>query len=110
MKTISHVKDKKITIMERINVEDEDGFTTQKLEPLPGAENIWAYYRHAKASEFYEAAKLNTKIECIFEINWKNDIDVTMKIKYKNQLYDISQIDDFEGYKESLKIYAYKID
>lgn len=106
----NHIKDKKITLMKNVDIQDDNGFITRKLEPLPGGENIWAYYRHAKASEFYAAAKLNTKIECIFEINWRNDIDISMKIKYKNEMYDISQIDDFEGYKKTLKIFAYKID
>ena len=104
-----HIKDKKITIMAITETVDNEGFRTQNLKPLKGGENIWAYYRHFKASDFYEAAKLNTKAECIFEINWRNNINETMKIKYKNDIYDISQIDDFEGYKNKLKIYAYKI-
>lgn len=104
------IKDKKITIMRSIEVEDEDGFgTMQKFIPLKGGENIWAYYRHISGKEFFQAAKLNTKSECIFEINWRKDINTSMRIKYRDELYEICQIDDFEGYKKDLKIYAYKI-
>ncbi|EDS77624.1 putative phage head-tail adaptor [Clostridium botulinum C str. Eklund] len=105
----THIKDKKITIMTYTDTKDECGFTIQEFIPLPSGENIWAYYRHTKASEFYAAATLNTKIECVFEINWRDDINTAMRIKYKDELYEISQIDDYEGYKGTLRIYAYKI-
>lgn len=105
------LKDKKISIVTLHKGRDEDGYPTgQELKPIPGGENIWAYYRHSTGKEFYEAAKTNVKVEAIFMINWRNDVKTSMQIKYKNELYNITQIDDFEGYKESLKIYTYKID
>ncbi|GAA0121739.1 hypothetical protein UT300018_10550 [Clostridium faecium] len=105
------LKDKKISIVTLQEGKDEDGYPTGKeLKPIPGGENIWAYYRHSTGKEFYEAAKINVKVEAIFVINWRNDITISMQIKYKNELYKITQIDDFEGYKRELKIYAYKVD
>lgn len=110
MKNNRHLRDKKITIMQITTVQDEDGFNEEKLIPLPDGENIWAYYRHASANEFYAAHTTNIKVEAIFEIAYRDDIDTYCKIKYKNELYKITQIDDFEGYKKHLKIHACKVD
>lgn len=104
-----NIKNKKITILYSVIITDEIGFQEQTWLPLSGAENIWAYYRQASGSEFYAAATVNEKVEAIFQINWRNDIDTSMVILYNNQKYNIMRIDDFEGYKTDLKIYTYKI-
>ena len=109
MKETRHLKDKKITILCSKTVENELGEVETMDTPLPGGKNIWAYYRHASASEFYAAHTINTKVEVIFEIAWLKDIKTTMKIRYKEEDYCITRIDDYEGYKRNLKIYAYKI-
>lgn len=106
----SHNKDKKITILYSATVTNDNGFEEQKWIPVQGAENIWAYFRHASGSEFYAAATINSKVEVIFEINWRDNIDTYMRIRYKNQDYSITRIDNFEGYKTDLRIYAFKVD
>ncbi len=105
-----YLKDKKISVVSLQTGKDEDGFPVEEWGPIPGGENIWAYYRHSTGKEFYEAATVNVKVEAIFIINWRNDVTTDMKIQFRNELYDIVQIDDYEGYKKDLKIYAYKID
>lgn len=105
----NRIRDKKITIMTLVDAKDKDGYPTNKLEPLPGGENIWAYYRHASANEFYAAHTTNIKVEVIFEIVWRNDIDTYCKIRYKGKDYNITRIDDYEGRKQILRIYAYKV-
>ena len=85
---------------------DGDGFPINKWEPIPGGKNIWAYFRHITGDEFFASAASNAKVEVIFEINWRNDINSHMRIHYKDQDYNITQIDNSEGYKTDLKIYA----
>lgn len=102
------LKDKKITILEYKEIVDEYGTPTVIEQPLPGGENIWAYYRQVSAKEYINLANTNYKVEAIFEINWRNDIDNSMRILFRGEKYNISRIDDFEGYKQDLKIYAYK--
>lgn len=104
-----HLRNKKITIMQLTTVQNENGFDEEKLMPLPGGENIWAYYRYCSGKEFFAAAAINTKVEVIFEIAWRNDIDTYCKIRYKGKDYDITRIDDYEGYKTILRIYAHKV-
>jgi SPP1 family predicted phage head-tail adaptor len=102
-----HIKDKKITILQITEDYDDIGNPIEVEEPIPGGENIWAYYRQTSGSEYFAARTVNSKEEVVFEINWRNDIDTTMKILYKGKKYNITRIDDYEGYKQDLKIYAY---
>lgn len=101
--------DKKISILKVKTVKDDYGVATYVEAPLEGGENIWAYYRQASANEFYGAASTNYKVEAIFKIRWRNDIDPTMKIQFRGTKYAITRIDDFEGNKEDLTIYAYVV-
>mgnify|MGYP000430169559 FL=1 len=110
MAQTSRIKDKKITILATRYEENEIGDRIEITEPLPGGENIWAYYRQASANEFFGAAATQYKVEAIFDINWRNDIDTSMKIVYKGKTYNITRIDDFEGYKGDIRIYAYTLD
>lgn len=103
------LKDKKITILQNNGYYDEYGQFISVWDPLPGGENIWAYYRQSSAQEFFSAAALNYKVEAIFEINWRDDIDTTMKILFRGKEYNITRIDNFEGNKQDLRIYAYSL-
>ena len=90
-------------------VVDDIGFQTEVTVPLEGGENIWAYYRHASANEFYGAATTNYKVEAVFKIGWRNDLHNSMKVQFRGKEYGITRIDDYEGYKEDLTIYAYAL-
>lgn len=102
------VKDKKITILKKVIEENDIGVQIETT--IPFAENIWAYYRHASADEYHAAAQVNYKVEAIFEINWRDDIDNTMQILFRGKEYNITRIDDFEGYRDTLRLYAYTKD
>lgn len=102
------LKDKKITILEKYNGRDEYGLPIEELRPV--AENIWAYYRHATGKEIYVAAMFDYVVEVVFKINWRDDIRPGMIIRFRDQDYGITRVDDFEGYKEDLTIYAYRLE
>ena len=59
--------------------------------------------------EFYGAAAIKSKVEVIFKIRWRDDIDTTMRVRFRGIDYGITRIDEFEGYKQDLTIYAYAI-
>lgn len=104
------LKDKKISICGQGFEDDGWGNQVPIEGPIPGGENIWAYVRHASGQEVYAAAQVQQHVEMIFEINWRDGIDVTNYIEYRGKQYNITRIDDFEGYKENLRIYAYTRD
>lgn len=102
-----NLKDKKITISKTETVVNDNGFEEQTQVTV--ADNIWAYYRQASGSEFFAGAQVNAKVEAIFEINWRNDITTDMQILYKEKMYSITRLDDFEGNKLNIRITAYII-
>ena len=101
------LKDKKITIMGVTEGQNDLGDPIQIRGPIPGGENIWAYVRHTSGREYYAAKQVQAEEEMLFEINWRDDITPKNWIVYKGKEYNITRIDDFEGYKDTLRIYAY---
>lgn len=106
-------KNKKITILERIAKQNEIGDFESIYKPIEELENIWAYYRHLSGKEIFVAGAERSKVEAIFVVNWKEKLikisPVNIKILYNKAEYEVTQIDDFEGGKTDIKIYAYKI-
>ncbi|KAA8674456.1 phage head closure protein [Clostridium sp. HV4-5-A1G] len=102
---MDNMKNKKINILHWVDVENELGETDHELQYL--AQNVWAYYRHATTRETQLAIVAQTKVEAIFIINWRDDIDTTCFIEYNDEKYEITDIDDFEGRKTDLKITAH---
>lgn len=100
------LKDKKINILKQKKGYDDFGVPIDELVTV--AANIWAYYRQLSGREIYAAMTVNAQEEVVFEIGWRNDIDTTMTIEYRGDKYAITRIDDFEGYKNDLKVFAYK--
>ena len=99
------LKDKKITIYKRVMTNDEWGNQIIKYQPIhPG--KLWAYVRQLSATEYFAAAQVQNKEEMLFTVNWRPDITPKMYIEYKGVWYDIKRVDTFEGYKESLHLYA----
>lgn len=106
IKKNNRLRDKKITILKRVRGYDDYGEPIDETVPI--AENIWAYYRQVSGSEFFSALTANTKVDAIFNIAYRKDIDTTCKVKFRGEIYEITRIDDYEGYKETLTIYATK--
>lgn len=101
------LRDKKIDIIKNITGRDEYGEPIDETQII--ANNIWTYYRQASSDEFYAAATANYKVEAIFGIKHRKDIDHTCKVVFRGETYEISRIDDYEGYVDTLRIYASKI-
>ncbi|MCX7843248.1 MAG: phage head closure protein [Clostridia bacterium] len=99
------LKDKKIKIYYHEEGVNENGFPVDQWRLLHEG-TLWAYYRQLSGREFFAAATVNQTEEVTFLINWRNDLNTAMLIDYKGKLYDITRIDDFEGYKKELQIYC----
>jgi SPP1 family predicted phage head-tail adaptor len=98
------LKDKKIEILRPVVVRDNEGFSTETLEPI--APPVWAYFRQLSGNEVFAAATTNYKEEVLFQVNYRPGLDNTHIIRYKGVLYDITRVDTFEGYKADLTLYA----
>ena len=98
------LKDKKIEILTVQNVKDSAGFSTETLVPI--GPPVWSYFRQLSGNEVFAAQAVQVTEECLFVINWRDDITTRHVIRFRGADYDITRIDTFEGYKEDLSIYA----
>ncbi len=101
-----HVKTKKITILELTTTYDKLNRPVETLIPLPGAQNIWTYFRSASSNEINSSVFTDSKFEVVFEINWRENVSTGMVILYNGIKYVINRIDGFEDNRNDLKIYA----
>lgn len=99
------LKDKKIRLIEGIHITDDNGFGTDEWRPIHGG-RLWAYYRQLSGREFYASATINAAEEVTFSINWRADIETYLLVEYDGQYYEITRIDDYEGYKNDLDLYC----
>lgn len=103
--TRNHLKDKKITILQLVE-DDNSTSPAPTYAPVPGLENIWAYYRHVSGKEYWAAASEQHELDVVFEVNYHAGIIPNMVIQFRDHRYVITQIDDFEGNKATLRLYC----
>jgi SPP1 family predicted phage head-tail adaptor len=99
------LKDKKIQIFDYSYYTDDNGFGIEEWRPIHSG-RLWAYYRQLSGKEFFAAATVNQTEDVVFTINWRADLTTDMIIKYNGRYYNITRIDDFEGYKRDLNVYC----
>ena len=49
---------------------------------------------------------VNETEDVVFTVNHRTDVSSEMLIEYGGKYYEITRIDDFEGYKDDLNIYC----
>lgn len=96
-----YLKDKKIIIAD----------DTKPIHPG----KLWAYYRQLDVKKVEEIAGIVISPEkVLFVINWRDDVCEGMNIKFRDTVYAIIRVDDYEGYRQDLHLYcgnvAYRID
>lgn len=99
------LKDKKIRILQLFSGTNDNGFPVEEWRPLHSG-RLWAYYRQLSGSEFYASAMVNEAEEVQFVVNWRQDVKTDMLVEYRGEYFDITRIDDFEGYKDDLGLYC----
>jgi SPP1 family predicted phage head-tail adaptor len=99
------LKDKKIQILKPTHGVDDSGFNDTNWQPIHKGK-LWAYYRHLSGKEFFASATVNATEEVLFIINWREDLAASMVVTYKGNIYEITRVDDYEGYKKDLHIYC----
>ncbi len=104
MGDLMKLKDKKIEILAVKHTITENGFTERTLTAV--CPPVWAYFRHLFAKEIFAASALMAVEEVLFIVNHLAGLNTTHVIRYKGALYDISRVDNYEGYRYELKLYA----
>lgn len=97
-------KDKKITILKYEEGVDDNFLPIDVLKPM--YENIWCYYRHLSGKELSIQNSIHSEAKVLFVINYRKNINTDMMILYNGDYYNITEVDDYEGKKTDLKLYA----
>lgn len=104
------LKDKKIDICVKVETEDDDGFKAYGYMPIDDLGKKWAYYKQLSASLFFASHQTNVKEECFFRVNYNSYLKPNrasdLYVIYNNVLYHVTRVDDFEGYKSDISLYA----
>jgi len=100
------LKDKKVTLYKLLDAEpDGQGFNFRRYIPLhPG--KAWAYYRQMSGDEVFRQRRIWEDVDVMFIVNWWDDYRRIRYVHYNDRYYNVTRIDDFEGYKKDLTIYA----
>ena len=96
------LKDKKIIIQKYENTYVPGEGQVAQWTPIHEGK-LWAYYRQLSGREVFAAAQ-------VAHINWRNDISPGQRIVYNDIIYEITRVDNFEGYKSNLSLYAKHIE
>jgi len=101
------LKDKKISLLEHREIgRNELNQPIYGWGPKDGGENIWAYVRQLSGREIHSARMVQVEEEVLFEINWRDDVNMTDRVLFRGEEYDIVRIDPFEFNKTDIRIYA----
>lgn len=97
------LKDKKLSIW---------SFTTQTVKGVPQrtyhkeCSLIWAYYRHNGGTANLTGTAIRVydeDAEALFVIN-KRPVQINWLVIYDHKIFEITRLDDFEGYNDDLKL------
>ena len=98
------LKDKKIEILSVQRIKDPEGFSSDTLVPI--SPPLWAYFRQLSGAEVFAAQAVQVIEDVLFIINYRPDITTRHMIRFRGEVYDITRIDTYEGYKSDLTLYA----
>lgn len=104
------LKDKKIDICVKVKTKSDNGFPVYGYMPIDDHGKKWAYYKQLSASLFFASSQTNVKEECFFRVNYhsylKPNRATDLYIIYNDVLYSVTRVDDYEGYKSDISLYA----
>ena len=94
--------------MKQVNYVD-GGTVKQTWIFIPEMRNVRAYARQISGQDVYGDVVLTEPMHesgYLFMINYREDLDEKQRIFYNGTMYEIRQIDNFEGYKKDIAITA----
>ena len=98
---------KKIEILHVVRTKDKMQATVQSLEPFY---SCYAYVNGLSGKEYFEAKERNLQETVNFTIRYIPKLaDLNTKdyvIKFRNQIFDLTHIDNYQFNNETLKIFA----
>lgn len=103
------LKDKKVALVSFMETVDNEG---NSVEGYSVVAQVWAYVRQVDQTKRTNTAAPYSEEEFTFYVNWREDLasrdgdsPITHLVHCGN-VYEITRVDTYEGYKRDLAIYA----
>jgi len=71
---------------------DSDGFPLPAEQQWKDLKTVWAAIKTLKGKEYYEAASVQAETTTRFIIRYTQGLDTSMRILYKNRIFDIQSL------------------
>lgn len=99
------LKDKKVSLYRKTDTAESGDMPHIVYKAV--AANIWAYYRQLSGNELSLAKTTGSAETVLFRINYRSGLDLPgLYLKFRDKLYKITRVDDYEGYKKDLTLYG----
>lgn len=93
----------RITLQRRIAGVDAEGFA---VETWTDVATVWAAVENLYGREYWQAAAVQAENTVKFTIRYRPDVDQTMRIIFRGQVYEITAIDNIKYRNEYIEIKA----
>lgn len=104
------LKDKKIVVYKKLTMKDKQGFQTTGYMPIHPTANVWGYFKELSATLIYASNTTTAKEESQIAINYtealKRQYPQDYYVLFDNVLYQVTRVDNYEGYKTDLVLYV----
>ena len=104
------LKDKKVVVYKKVTTKDSSGFQVTGYMPIHPQATIWGYFKELSATLIYASNTTTAKEESQIAINYtealKRQYPQDYYVKFDNVLYQVTRVDNYEGYKSDLVLYV----
>ena len=97
----------KITLQILETIANDNGF---EVETWIDFKDLWAAITNLHGREYFEAAAVQAENTVKFTIRYTDEIDVTMRIIFKEKQYNITSIDNIKYANKYIEIKAMEVD
>jgi len=94
--------DRRIVIQTPTRTQDGAG---QPVETWTTLATVWASTDSLRGKEPFQGEQFNAQMATVFKIRWRDDVDVTARITFDGDTYNIFSVDEI-GRREGLEITA----
>jgi len=104
------LKDKKVVVYKEVEDRDSSGFRVTGYMPIHPQATLWAYYKELSATLIYASHTTTAKEESQIAINYLAALNKAYPqdyyVLYDGVLYQVTRVDNYEGYKSDLVLYV----
>lgn len=97
----------KIVIQKYVNIVNDNGFEEEIWQDY---KTVWASVSNLYGREYFEAAAIQAEKTVKFTIRFINEIDESMRIKFRDKQYNITSIDNIKYENKFIEIKAMEVD